>query len=189
MPGNTPNYDRYDVVRCFLRLNGRKSRTSLARSLDLGEGTMRAILGQLKAAGVVDANRPGHSLSAKGAKVHDRIGKLLEYQTVRTGVLEGPHSIAFLNRTSRRNRAGIQERDIAIRMGARAALILTYTDRLRAGGIGKLDTKPLDVLFDYRKNNTLVITSAYNKATAERAGLAVCESISRSLRNAFSTLC
>ena len=48
MVGNTPNFSKYDVLRCFLRLEKEIGRQELAKELSLGEGTIRSILDILK---------------------------------------------------------------------------------------------------------------------------------------------
>ena len=75
MVGNTPNFTKLDILRCFLRLDRKISRKELASELRLGEGTVRTILDILKGIGLLDSSRVGHFLSGKGKEVHENIYK------------------------------------------------------------------------------------------------------------------
>ena len=66
MVGNKPNYTKFDVLRCFFRIGEGISRHNLAKSLELGEGTIRTILGILKNKKLIESTKKGHFLSSRG---------------------------------------------------------------------------------------------------------------------------
>jgi hypothetical protein len=190
MPGNLPNFDRLDVLRCFKRIKHGISRAALTSELGLGEGTMRAVLDSLKRKGLIVSSRQGHSLTAKGEKLRSRLAALLETKEVSIrGFYPARTKHTFLLKLIRKIRLGYEQRDMAVRHGAEAALIMHYGTRLLMPDIEDFNTAPFEGLFSYRKNNVLLVTVAGDTAAAERSGLAVCESISPDIARIISRLC
>lgn len=190
MPGNLPNFDRYDVLRCFLRIRSNISRALLTQELGLGEGTMRSILDTLKNRKLISSNRQGHSLTAIGKKLRHRLDSLMDSLSMDSNrVYPGREKYAFLLKLSRHARVGYEQRDIAVRHGADAALIMHYDDGLVMPDVTGFDTGPFEVLFSFRKNNILVVTVADDRIKAERSGLAVCESLSPEIGKALNRIC
>jgi hypothetical protein len=79
MPGNQTNYDNIDVIRCFLSLETEKSRLILKKDLDLGEGSIRGILNDLKQKGLILSTKKGHLHSKKGEVIFENIIKKFHY--------------------------------------------------------------------------------------------------------------
>ena len=59
-----------------LRGGARTSRHLLAERLDLGEGSMRSVIRQLRGLGMIDVSRRGVSLTAAGESFLDDLGLL-----------------------------------------------------------------------------------------------------------------
>ena len=63
MVGNIANFTKIDLLRCLLKIEKPVSRSFLAKSLELGEGTIRSILDILKSKGYIESNNIWHYLS------------------------------------------------------------------------------------------------------------------------------
>src|SRR3989338_3021816 len=83
MVGNKPNYTKFDVLRCFFRIGEGISRHNLAKSLELGEGTIRTILGILKNKKLIKSTKKGHFLSSRG---NSEMSKLKENMALPAGI-------------------------------------------------------------------------------------------------------
>jgi len=64
--GPAPRFAPEDAVRALWRLEKRTGRAALARSLGIGEGTVRTVIDSMSAKGLVDSAPMGHKLTAKG---------------------------------------------------------------------------------------------------------------------------
>ena len=139
MPGNIPSFDVLDVIRCFLLLEQQRSRTFLTEHLQLGEGTIRSILVQLKEKGLIIPSNKGHILSKKGVDLVVRIKKQASFYDP---ALVKPHfftsffplfpkdvvKCCHLFRDYSSLRDIYLLRDHAIRKGADGALILVFSE-------------------------------------------------------------
>ena len=88
MVGNAPNFTKIDILRCFLRINKKIGRKEIARELELGEGTVRTILENLKSKGFLASTKKGHFLSAKGSDALKTLYKFISSPKV------GPFSLS-----------------------------------------------------------------------------------------------
>ena len=73
MVGNTPNFSKIDILRCFLMFDKNIGRQELSRELEMGEGTVRTILDILKSKKLLDSTKRGHFLSKKGSEILSQI--------------------------------------------------------------------------------------------------------------------
>jgi len=134
MVGNTPNYTKIDILRCFLRLSENIGRQELARELELGEGTIRTILNLLKNKNMLDSTKKGHILSKIG---NESLMMITEHISL-------PKKIISQNIYPESNKFGVQVRnisnlknmyklrDIAVKNGADGAIILNFNGKLYA---------------------------------------------------------
>jgi predicted transcriptional regulator len=171
MVGNPTKFDKYDILKCLLLIDEDVSRTSLLEALDRGEGSVRAILDILKQKGFISSNRQGHSLTKKGIETKNRISNLISLKKCNLEIFPGQKA-AFIIRTNKTLELGYAERDLAIKNGADAALILQYKDGFKIPG--GANSKALKKLFDFQNKDVLLITAAPKQSLAERAGLVVC---------------
>ena len=132
MVGNIANFMKIDLMRCLLRIKKPVSRSFLSKSLELGEGTIRSILGILKKEGYLESNNIGHYLSKKGIKIVKKIGdnatfkkfddiSLFPNKKVITTQIKNPEKAINV----------VALRDEAVKNGAEGALILKYDKKLR----------------------------------------------------------
>ncbi|MBI1934986.1 hypothetical protein HYS31_00960 [Candidatus Woesearchaeota archaeon] len=191
MVGNIPNFTKIDVLRCFLRLEKNMGRQELARELELGEGTVRTILEELKSKNLLDSTKKGHFLSRKGQdalkKMLDAIShpKLLEAENLypeyrKIGVLVKKAS----------NIQGLYKlRDIAVRNGADGAIILKFDGRLYAPESDfEQDYKEIEGQFDFKDNDTLIIAFSNARRQAENGALSIAIELSSELKSFINEL-
>jgi len=102
-------------------------RNSLAKKLDVGEGTVRTIINRLKSYDLIVTSKKGCSLTRKGLAVwkqfETRFPKRAEIG--KTELTDTEYNYAFLVRNSGHNvKSGIEQRDAAIVAGAKGAVII-----------------------------------------------------------------
>ena len=128
MVGNIPNYTKYDILRCFLRLSGNVGRLELSKELGLGEGTIRTILDILKSKNLLDSTKKGHFLSKEGIQELNLILNNIESPKIIESRVIYPEykKIAVLLKKSHELKEVYRLRDIAVRNRAEGALILKF---------------------------------------------------------------
>jgi len=126
---------------------GPTSRANLSRELGIGEGVVRTLLKRLMNANLVRTSPSGCMLTEEGmalwAELNARLAvrKPLEYRATSLG----EHGFAVLVRDgAKKVRLGVEQRDEAVRAGARGALIL-----VAEGGKLKMPGVSDDVRADY----------------------------------------
>ena len=115
-------------IRMALELiakHGRVGRKQLAEELGVGEGSMRTILNQLKKQRLIISSRGGHALTSKGRR---SLGKPLEFvQIDAAGLTVSKVDVATIVRgAAKKVKRGIEQRDEAIKVGARGATVLVF---------------------------------------------------------------
>ena len=180
MVGNTPNFNKYDILRCFLAVGKGISRNRLKKELGIGEGTARSILDTLKKKGLISSTRKGHSLTEKGKGISAKLSNIIELKKIRTDIYRGTKQAAALIKHKKPAKIEVKLRDTAIKNGADAALILSFDKKLHAPGI-EAGFPELDNLFGFEKNNILVVSFAKTQRDAENSALAVADEISSDL--------
>lgn len=166
MVGNRANYEKEDVIRTFLLVNN-SSRHELMDKLELGEGTVRSILDELKDKGLIESSQQGHVKTDKGKKLLDEWN--FEIKEVETNFYEGTQVCICFNS----DELNILElRDEAIRKGAKAALILKKeNDTISGKGCDEINLEQAKELFnDY---NSLIITFGENKKDVYNSAIGV----------------
>lgn len=129
--GPLPQFTIYHAVKA-LELIGeeRVGRIALSRRLGIGEGSVRTLLTKMKNAGLVKADRRGCWLTEKGRKllegVRERVAKgaPLEAEIPQVG---GFAYAIRVRGVSKKVKAGMEQRDEAVRAGARGALVLVQS--------------------------------------------------------------
>ncbi len=183
MVGNTPNFTKIDILRCFLKFHDNVSRQQLAKELSLGEGTVRTILSILKSKRLLESTKKGHFLSRAGAKA---LNEILERISV-------PKRVSIENLYPEFNKMGVvvkgvkelgslyKIRDIAVRSGADGAVILKYDGKLLAP---ESDTsyRGLEKDFNFKSNDVLVVAFSSEIKLAESGALAIAIELNEPLK-------
>ena len=185
MVGNIPNYTKYDILRCFLRLSRSIGRQELSRELGLGEGTVRTILESLKSKNLLDSTKRGHFPSKDGVSELRKIISNIDGPKIidSKDIYPEYKKICVLLRKSRELREIYKLRDIAVKNLAEGALILKFNNKLYAPDSeykGNFDD--LKNYFEIKNGNILIIAFAEEAKDAETGALAVGVELNDALR-------
>ena len=119
------------VTLQLIQERGHVSRHTLCKKLDLGEGTVKTLVKHLKIYNLIETDKTGTRISAKGSKL---LSELLlsipaEMSISTCSVALGKFNYAILiKQMSYVIRSGIEQRDAAIKMNALGATTLVYKD-------------------------------------------------------------
>lgn len=150
-PGPRPSFQSLHLLEAILVI-GREApigRKKLAELLGLGEGAVRTLIQRLRAESLVRViGRGGCALSEKGEELFRELERRLkDAGPVRSGLpWSYPASYAVIvHGAAGRVAMGLEQRDEAIRAGARALMVLTYLGgRLLMPGVSDLSAERPD---------------------------------------------
>ena len=185
MVGNTPNYNKYDILRCFLRLNKNIGRQELSKELGLGEGTVRTILEMLKSKKLLDSTKKGHFLSDKGIAELNKISRDITGPTIINAKAVYPEfrKAAILLRKFNQFKESYKLRDIAVKNDAEGALILKFENSLYAPESEyKGNFEEFEKYFDFENGNILIVAFANNAKDAETGAIAAAAELNDALK-------
>jgi len=190
MVGNTPNFTKIDVLRCFLRFKKNLGRQELARELELGEGTIRTILEKLKEKNLLESTKKGHFLSKRGTEILSQtfIGVSLPKEVEIKEIYPGYKKIAILLKNASNFKEVYKLRDIAVKNGAEGAVILHYKNKLYAPESDyNFDYSELEKYFRLENGDVLIISFSNNKRYAENGAFAIAIELSQELKKFMSS--
>lgn len=196
MVGNFPNFTKLDVLRCLFRIDGPLSRSALSESLELGEGTIRSILGILKGNKLIVSDKKGHYLSQKGKELLEKINKNIRIsKTDLPSIFPRKKMIAFQINHAKNKKSpwkAYELRDTAVKAGADGALILEYDGRLKLYEFhdngNEYDFEEIENEFSLGKSDLVVVAYADSYKLAEYGALAVAVEVSKSLKSIMQKL-
>lgn len=191
MVGNIPNFTKIDILRCFLKFNKNIGRQELAKEIGLGEGTVRTILDILKSKKLLDSNKKGHFLSKNGKEMLAQINEFVKAaKTIASKSLYPDLKKVGVQLKSTSSLKEIYKlRDIAVKHGADGALILEFDNKLYAPESNyELDYKELERLFDFEKDDVLIIAFSNEKIKAENGAFAIAVELNSLLKKFISEL-
>ena len=186
MVGNIPNFTKIDILRCFLRFGKNTGRQELARELELGEGTIRTILENLKSRKLLSSTKKGHLLSQRGSEVLNRVFESISMPKVINAQTVYPNfkKIGVQVKNVPELKEIYKLRDIAVKNGADGAIILRYQNKLYAPESDyEQDFKELEDLFDFRNNDILIVAFSDEKKNAENGALSITIELDGYLKN------
>jgi predicted transcriptional regulator len=184
MVGNLSNFTKIDILRCLLRIQKPVSRSFLSESLDLGEGTIRAILNILKETDLLESNKQGHHLSAKGNNIINRIKNSIDIKEAQINIFPDKKKIAIHLRNIKEIKSPVMLRDAAVKNGADGALILKFTNKLEViDSDYEQDLKELEDIFQLNKDDLIILAYADSYKLAEHGALAVAVELNNELKN------
>ena len=176
MVGNNPNYDKVDILRCFLHFNKEVSRKELVASLNLGEGTIRTILDLLKSKRLLESTKKGHFLSREGEKELSAIlGTItVPKKSFSNEVYPESCKIGTILQKSKNVEETYKLRDIAVKNGADGAVILMFDKKLFAPESKFISSfTQLEKEFQLSKGDVLIMGFSSNEKNAEKGALAI----------------
>ncbi len=184
--GPSRTFTELQVIRAIQILGERKvlGRTILSRLLKTGSGAIRTLISDLEENSIITVERSGCRLTAKGLDVYREI---TEKMPIITQVDAGRLSVArfdaaaLVKDTSKVIRRGIEQRDAAIRVGAKGATTLVYVDGRFVIPMGSEDCardfpgdvwRRLEEKFHPEEGDVIIVSSAEDADVAIYSALA-----------------
>ena len=185
MVGNLSNFTKIDILRCLLKIEKPVSRAQLSETLDLGEGTIRAILDILKKNKLLESNKQGHYLSKQGDSIVKKIISTINIKKIDlNNIFPDKKKIALHIKNPDKVDKPYILRDEAVKNGADGALILNYDKKLILSDSGyNQDFSGIESKFILKKNDIVVITYSDSYKLAEHGALAVAIALNSDLKN------
>jgi len=188
--GPQPGFQSFQLLDALLTIDREApiGRKKLSEKLGVGEGTVRTMLQRLKAESLVEVKgKGGCALSEKGKRL---ISELRE-RLVEVGSLslrlpwDYPENYALMVRgASSKVRRGIEQRDEAIKAGAKALLVLSYQGgRLLMPGVADLTAEKPEFASELidklkpREGDIILIAGASSLPEARRGALAAAQTL------------
>jgi predicted transcriptional regulator len=184
-PGRAPYFLEAHLVKALLMIEaeGPMGRIKLSKTIGLGEGTVRTLTRHLENKGLIVTSREGITLTTAGKKLTSdlrlHIGKKTKVPP--TTLTVGPCNAAILVRNaSHLVKAGVEQRDAAIKVGALGATTLIFDHgKLRMPDVqedaSSKDSKIHSLLISElqpRDNDAVIVGSANDESTAEIGAIA-----------------
>jgi len=181
MVGNTSNYNEFDVLRALLKINANVSRAELCKSLELGEGSIRGILNELKSKKLITSTKQGHSLSNKGKKAIENILKNIGLpKKVNLKMYEEFKKVRIIIKNIKNYMQSYRERDVAVKNGAEGAIILTNKNgKLDLGFKCNCNLSELEKDSIINKDDIMIVAWADSYRNAENSALAAAMSLKK----------
>lgn len=132
-PGRAPYFIEPHVVKALTTIDrqGPLGRTKLAKTLGLGEGSIRTLIRHLDKEGLIEVTREGIVLTSSGASlVASMRSSLSQSIKIPKGALTvGAFNMAILVKDAAGGvRTGLEQRDAAIKVGALGATTLIFSN-------------------------------------------------------------
>lgn len=189
-PGPRPTFSEFELIDLLLILDreGLIGRKKLSEYLGLGEGVIRTMIRKLRSYSLIEVSgKGGCKLSDKGKKVVDEIKKIIRNVGPINVELPWnyPSNYALVVRgASGKVRLGLEQRDEAIKAGARALLVLTYVNgKLMMPGVADLTVErphfAEDIIGVLRpeKDDVILIAAGESSLEARRGALAAAQTL------------
>jgi len=181
-PGRTPAFAEAHIVKALETLGAKEpvGRIRLSKTLGLGEGETRTLIGRLRTEGVITVSKGGIGLSKLGKKLLSELRTRLSegLETPESSLTVGSHNIAILIKKAADSvRYGLEQRDAAITAGALGATTLVFrNNQLTMPGvsanvfenIGSIHNMLIEKLKP-EEGDVVIIGSAEDKRIAEFA--------------------
>ncbi|MBA3750486.1 MAG: DUF4443 domain-containing protein [Nitrosopumilus sp.] len=113
----------------LIEKEGNVSRNLLINQLGLGEGSIKTLIKHLKMEKMIRTTNKGTMLSERGREILEEISQYIYSETIlpKCSISVGEHNHAVLLRNLRfAIKQGVEQRDVAIKMGAKGATTLVY---------------------------------------------------------------
>jgi predicted transcriptional regulator len=131
-PGKAPHFIEAHIVKALMIISRKPiGRVSLSKALGLGEGSIRTLVKHLEKADLIETSREGIVLTRSGQKLvsnmKSRVSEIIDIP--RSALTVGAFNVAVLVRgVADSVRAGLEQRDAAIKVGAQGATTLIFSN-------------------------------------------------------------
>ncbi|MEM1563367.1 MAG: DUF4443 domain-containing protein [Candidatus Bathyarchaeia archaeon] len=123
--GPAPTFSVLHILRAMEIVSEKPvGRSKLAQELKIGEGVVRTIINRLKRAGLILTSKAGCQLTVKGLKLFEEYRKTLRKRAKleEAGLMPASFNSAILVKNcGNKVKSGIEQRDAAVRVGAKGA--------------------------------------------------------------------
>ncbi|MEM3641808.1 MAG: DUF4443 domain-containing protein [Candidatus Bathyarchaeia archaeon] len=131
-PGPAPTFSVLHILRAMEIVAEKPiGRTKLAAELNMGEGATRTIINRLREAELLETSKMGCKLTAKGLRLWMEYKKVFQ-KKIEIGKSELTHAkynFAMLAKNcGHKIRSGIEQRDAAVKIGAKGAITVIVRD-------------------------------------------------------------
>lgn len=131
-PGPIPTFSVLHLLRVLEVLaDGPVGRGKLAEELNVGQGAIRTIIKRLKQAGLISTSKEGCRLTVKGQRVWDKCKKVFggKVEIKQDKLIPADYNFAILVKNcGNKISTGIEQRDAAIKLGAKGAAVIIYRE-------------------------------------------------------------
>jgi predicted transcriptional regulator len=128
-PGPSPTFSVFHMVLA-IELIAKKpiGRNALAERLKIGEGAVRTIISRLRDADLIATSKAGCSLTKKGVSVWKEYTSILKkFEIGKSELTEADcNSVVLIRDQEHKLRAGMEQRDAAIKAGAKNATTIVF---------------------------------------------------------------
>jgi len=131
-PGKAPYFIEAHIVKALMIISRKPiGRVSLSKALGLGEGSIRTLVKHLEKVDLIETSREGIVLTRSGQKLvsnmKSRISEIIDVP--KSALTVGAFNVAVLVRgVADSVRAGLEQRDAAIKVGAQGATTLIFSN-------------------------------------------------------------
>lgn len=132
-PGRFLSFNSAHVFKTLQLMDreGYVSRLLLIKELQLGEGSIKTLIKHLKMEKLIITTNKGTTMSERGRKIFEQMSRFIcaETQIPRSSISVSEFNYAILLRFVKfAIKQGVEQRDAAIKIGARGATTLVYKD-------------------------------------------------------------
>lgn len=183
-PGPAPTFSVFHVIRA-LELIAEKpiGRGKLAEELRIGPGAIRTIINRLRKTDLISTSKSGCSLTDKGLKLYGQIKEVFggRVNIKEDKLIQAEYNVAILiKKCGYRVKSGIEQRDAAIKVGAKGATVIIYRKGYFVIPSASEDasreypklTKKLEEVFKPEDGDVIIISGADRQETAEYSAIA-----------------
>lgn len=128
--GPAPTFSVLHLLRAIELISEKPvGRGKLAEELRVGEGAVRTIINRLKKTGLISTSRAGCQLTVKGLKLFEEYKKIFgkRARLEETKLMPAPFNSAILAKNcGDKVKTGIEQRDAAVRVGAKGATTIVF---------------------------------------------------------------
>jgi len=131
--GPAPTFSVLHLLRAIELISEKPvGRVKLAEELRVGEGVVRTIINKLKKTGLISTSKAGCQLTDKGIELFEEYKKIFGKRAVLEEVKLLPtrfNSAILAKNCGDRVKSGIEQRDAAVRVGAKGATTIIFKNR------------------------------------------------------------
>ncbi|PMB74060.1 hypothetical protein C0199_01535 [Candidatus Bathyarchaeota archaeon] len=128
--GPAPTFSILHILRAIELVSEKPvGRGKLAEELRVGEGAVRTIISRLRRAGIFSTSKVGCQLTVKGLKLFEEYKKIFGKRTKidKAKLMPTPFNSALLAKNcGDKVKSGIEQRDAAVRVGAKGATTIIF---------------------------------------------------------------